>query len=371
MKTKEIEKEICSICGKELTTRNEFDGKIMCDDCLNRETSICQRCHTRVWNDNTCSDDYTVLCNSCYNTDYTRCADCGCIVHLDNACYFNGSSTPYCEDCYDELDNNSAIHDYNYKPDPIFYGKDSLYYGVELEVDCGGEYSENAEKIENIGNEDAEHIYCKHDGSINNGFEIVSHPMTLDYHQKNMNWLELFEKAISMGYKSHNTSTCGLHIHINRKAFGSNYDEQELAIARVVYFVESNWNELVKFSRRHIDNLMRWASKYGIVENVKNTYNKTKKGNLGRYVAVNLFNSNTVEIRIFRGTLNIDTFYATLQLVDEICKRAIEMVDYEFEKMSWLDFVSKINKEEKPELIKYLKLKQLYVNEPIEMESEI
>ena len=29
MKTKEIEKEICSICGKELTTRNEFDGKIM------------------------------------------------------------------------------------------------------------------------------------------------------------------------------------------------------------------------------------------------------------------------------------------------------------------------------------------------------
>ena len=116
---------------------------------------------------------------------------------------------------------------------------------------------------------------------------------------------------------------------------------------------------------------MRWASRYGIVENIRNTYDKAKKGNLGRSVAVNLFNSSTVEIRIFRGTLNIDTFYATLQLVDEICRAAINMSDYAFENMSWLDFVSKINKEEKPELIKYLKLKQLYVNEPIGTEGEV
>ncbi len=371
MKEKEI--EICEICGKELSKEeiNEFDGKILCKHCLDNETSICERCHTRIWNDDSHGDEYVVLCKSCYNNYYTRCGDCGCIIHLDNANYLNGCDTPYCDECFDEMEDNSAIHDYNYKPYPIFYGKDSLYYGVELEVDCGGEISENAEKIENIGNEDADHIYCKHDGSINNGFEIVSHPMTLNYHYSDMNWKEIFEKAVSLGYKSHNTSTCGLHIHINRKAFGENYDEQELAIARVVNFVESHWNELVKFSRRHIDNLMRWASRYGIVENIKNTYDKAKKGNLGRYVAVNLFNSNTVEIRIFRGTLNIDTFYATLQLVDEICKCAINMSDYEFEKMSWLDFVSKINKEEKPELIKYLKLKQLYVNEPVGTEGEV
>ena len=146
-----------------------------------------------------------------------ECAECGYILRVDDANYLNGSDTPYCDECYEDLENDSPIHDYNYKPEPIFYGNDLLYYGVELEIDCGGEYSENAEKIENVGNEDADHIYCKHDGSINNGFEIVSHPMTLDYHQKNMNWLELFEKATEMGYKSHNTSTCGLHIHIFRK----------------------------------------------------------------------------------------------------------------------------------------------------------
>ena len=39
------------------------------------------------------------------------------------------------------------------------------------------------------------------------------------------------------------------------------------------------------------------------------------------------------------------------------------MTDKEFESMSWSEFVTGINKDEKPELINYLKSKQLYVNE--------
>lgn len=367
------EKQICSICGKELSKEemHEFDGKILCKHCLDRETALCSCCGIRIWADDSYGDEYTVLCKSCYNDYYTRCERCDCLLHRDNANYFDGSDIPYCDECYEEIEDESSIRDYGYKPEPIFYGKEDMYFGVELEIDCGGEIPDNAEKLENIGNKKRDHIYCKHDGSIHDGFEIVSHPMSLLYHYNDMNWEEIFEKAIDMGYRSHNTSTCGLHIHINRDAFGSTYDEQEIPIARIVYFVEAHWNELVKFSRRNIDNIMRWASKYGIMENIKNTYDKTKKGNLGRYVAVNLQNYNTIELRIFRETLNINTFYATLQLVDEICKSAINMNDYEFEKMSWLDFVSKINKDEKPELIKYLKLKQLYVNEPTTEEAEV
>lgn len=47
------------------------------------------------------------------------------------------------------------------------------------------------------------------------------------------------------------------------------------------------------------------------------------------------------------------------------------MYDYDFERMSWSEFVSQINKQEKPELINYLKSKQLYVNEPTGTESDI
>ena len=83
---------------------------------------------------------------------------------------------------------------------------------------------------------------------------------------------------------------------------------------------------------------------------------------MGRYVAVNLENYNTIEFRLFRGTLRYKTFLATLQLVDEICYCAINMTDKEIENMSWLEFVQRILPK-KPELIQYLKEKRLYVNE--------
>ena len=91
---------------------------------------------------------------------------------------------------------------------------------------------------------------------------------------------------------------------------------------------------------------------------------------MGRYVAVNLENYNTIEFRLFRGTLRYKTFLATLQLVDEICYCAINMTDKEMEDLSWSDFVSRILPK-KYELIEYLKSKRLYVNDAITESEEM
>ena len=45
-----------------------------------------------------------------------------------------------------------SIHDYNYKPEPIFYGDSNRYFGVELEIDDGGKDSDNADELLRIGN---------------------------------------------------------------------------------------------------------------------------------------------------------------------------------------------------------------------------
>ena len=186
-----------------------------------------------------------------------------------------------------------------------------------------------------------------------------------------MNWFDVFEKATQMDYRSHNTSTCGLHIHCSRSSFGKDYDAQEKAVGRIVFFVEKHWNELVKFSRRTPENLNRWAARYATISNTtEETYKKAKDKNMGRYVAVNLTNYDTVEFRLFRGTLRYKTFIATLQLVDEICQSAIYMTDKEMEELSWSDFVSKILPK-KFELIEYLKAKRLYVNELSEESEEM
>lgn len=367
MKEKQI---ICSGCGAVLTkeTAHEFDGQVMCEHCFDEYTIECDCCHERVWRDDTESDSYTTVCMRCYDYSYTRCEECDRIIYRDEAYYDDDSDEPYCQACYHSLDNK-PIKSYCYKPEPIFYGSGNLFYGVELEIDKGGEEDTNADILLDIANAENEHLYCKHDGSIDYGFEMVSHPATLDYHMRSIDWLKIFNKAVAMGYRSHNTNTCGLHIHVNRSAFGKSYEEQEIVIARIVHFVEKHWWEIVKFSRRTEENLNRWAARYATISaEVQDTYKKAKDKRLGRYVAVNLENQNTIEFRLFRGTLRYKTFLATLQFVDMICRLAIMLDDKTFEKMSWSEFVLQIGSD-KPELIEYLKSKRLYVNE-IQTETE-
>ncbi len=85
-------------------------------------------------------------------------------------------------------------------------------------------------------------------------------------------------------------------------------------------------------------------------------------------MCINLQNTDTVEFRIFRGTLKYNTLIATLQLVDRICDVAFSMSDGEIKSMSWTTFVSECSQ---PELIQYLKERRLYVNEPVSGEEEI
>jgi hypothetical protein len=95
---------------------------------------------------------------------------------------------------------------------------------------------------------------------------------------------------------------------------------------------------------------------------------KAKKGNFGRYAAVNLCNYSTIEFRLFRGTLKLNTFIATLQLVNEICNVAISMSDESLQKLSWSEFVSNITD---TELIQYLKERNIYINDKVEELEEI
>ena len=233
-------------------------------------------------------------------------------------------------------------------------------------MDDGGKDNDNAATLKSIANVHEENIYIKSDGSLEDGFEIVSHPMTLEYHTEEMNWKGILREAVSMGYRSHQTSTCGLHVHVNRNAFGDNQTEQEDVISRILFFVEKHWNELFTFSRRSSYNMSRWSARFGFEKTGKQILEKAKSGCNGRYVAVNLNNYHTIEFRLFRGTLKYNTFIATLQMVNHICDAAISLSEEGIDAMSWSEFVSSI---EEPELIQYLKERRLYVNEYV-MESE-
>ena len=200
--------------------------------------------------------------------------------------------------------------------------------------------------------------------------ELVSHPCSLLYHKTKLPWAEIMKKAVSLYYRSHNTTTCGLHIHIGREDLGETVEKQEEVISRIMYFFESHWNEMFNFSRRTEYAVEHWASRYGYKEKPKEILEDAKKNRKGRYACVNITNYDTIEIRMFRGTLKYNTFIAALEMVDLICENAIRLNDTAIQKQSWNEFVIMIP-ENCQELIRYLKERRLYVNEPVINEEEI
>ncbi len=344
------EKIYCSHCGTFIDTDDyeEFNGEILCSDCIDNFTSVCDCCGERIWSEDTYGDEYTTLCYHCYNNHYTRCEECDSIIHNDDAYEYDDGY--FCHECYQRIRKNAPIHEYGYKPEPIFYGDSNRYFGVELEIDGAGKDDDYAEELLDIANMREDHVYIKTDGSLDDGMEIVTHPMSLEYH-KDFCWEDIMHHAVSLGYRSHQTSTCGLHIHVNRDSLGLDLEEQDEVISRILYFVEHHWNELLKFSRRSEYAMNRWAARYGYENSPKAIMDKAKK-NYGRYVAVNLCNYHTIEFRLFRGTLKYNTLIATLELVNRICDIALSYTDDEMSKLSWSEFVSEITE---PELIQYLK----------------
>ena len=66
--------------------------------------------------------------------------------------------------------------------------------------------------------------------------------------------------------------------------------------------------------------------------------------------------------------MKLNTFIATLQLVNRVCDVALFLSDEELKNMSWTTFVSGC---QEPELVQYLKERRLYVNEPVAAEEEV
>lgn len=323
--------ECDEVFDKDDLTWIDSDDRYVCEDCLDNKYTKCDDCGNYVRNSRINSYSNINLCNSC-NSNYYRCADCGDAVHEDDAHCDEEDDEYYCSYCWSNRPAK-VIHDYSHKPSPIFRTTSSdisnpAYFGVELEIDSDRrlDNQEAAERVlEFMDGED--YIYNKTDGSLNYGFEMVTHPFTLDYHMSKKDiYKKVFDYLIREGYRSHDADTCGLHVHVGKKFMGDSDLAQDLTIAKILYVFEKFWDTFVKLSRRTPARLDEWARRYCFADlNELDKNLRYAKGQFSRYHAVNLTNAKTVEFRMFRGTLNVDTFIATIQLLSIIVNRCKEL----------------------------------------------
>ena len=184
-------------------------------------------------------------------------------------------------------------------------------FGCELEVQtprdnpnaAAGRVHEVLNPSGNVG----EYCYFEQDGSIGQGFELITQPAGLDVHREKLA-LFLANPDIKRGMRSHEGGSCGFHVHVGR-----DYLTQS-QIFRMQSFLNSPDNEaLIKRVAR------RYASGYAKIKDQlsKNSIKGKETGD--RYEALNVTGDKTVEFRIFRGSLRYESIMAALEFVNAVC----------------------------------------------------
>lgn len=392
----------CEDCG-EYVLREDAQyhrGCFYCESCW-EDYFICPICGDLVRTDNgtwiESEDQY--VCNHCFNWNYRECAFCGDYYREENMTWITdeeGDEHLYCEDCLenhawccsncgrwfnddvDHTDEGECMHcagrhfrdtgdiktwmpphrrmNYGFKLIPCFCATDEEiakagdgwvndipFYGYELEIDRDSKsYKEDywsGKIVDAIPN-----VYCKKDCSLDwggdySGIEIVSHPATLAWtmaHKQEI--IDCFKMLTDNGWRSHEAGTCGLHVHVSLEAMEK---KNPMAVHNMLIIFDKFWKKLVKFSRRTESQLNHWAQRYACARGEYKAIKDMAKGECSRYMAVNLQNAHTVELRMFRGTLKPESFFATLQLVDVIVKKCIELGDdyRKLQMLSWSELV--------------------------------
>ena len=320
---------VCAECGgvKPSEESTSVDDELICDSCIDEEYVWCE--HEEVY---TRYDNSICAANGEYYTEQfadNHMSSCtGCVQYFmwDDMVEARDTGDMYCHECaedelyqdcdgdwYESIEETGVINDYNYKPEPNFHGTGEKFIGMEWEVDrvnAGNKY-EDADEV--FGGGDL--WYCKYDGSLDYGFEAVSHPATPEY------WLERVpldwycRELLDRDYEEKRTA--GIHMHINRSFFKSTR-----CIGHLIRFFEENYDSIYKFAER-ITESNHFCRKYGfedsfLEENNDETLYQEARDDYERYRAVNVRNSNTVEFRIFQSVLRPEVIKSFIQFVDVI-----------------------------------------------------
>jgi hypothetical protein len=278
------------------------------------EVFNCDDCDWLEWDDDGhwANDGDLHICDSCTSDNYTYSEHQSTYITNED---WEEEQERLAEE---ERENDSVIGDYHSSkrilsriPSSFDTRKTPVLMGLELEMEVkSGDREEHAKDLINalvLAPSGDRYCAIEEDGSLHSGFELVTGWTGLDVHAKQ---LQHFKNPIR-GLKSHDTQTCGLHVHICKKGMSLFH-----AVKMVLFINDSGNQRLVRSLAR------RDSSRYSQVKNKKAGYewlkdaknaNNLQHLNADRYEALNFQNARTVEFRMFKGTLRYETMMACLE----------------------------------------------------------
>ena len=347
----ETELKVCCECSKILKDGDNIitaDDEDFCEECAENVLTTCECCGELVRSENlfeihTARGYSEYWCESCTDDSATACCNCGEYFQNSEIIRPRGSDDAYCrdcacdnlfyccrceewvtsddwnddEDCCEECAESDIIKSYHGSQKDNYIGACKKQWrgrwrgvGIELEIDSDSDRfnDETAEELLDV----CENLVFEHDGSLDNGFEIITQPHTFDEFFK-IDWEKILNICKNNNYTSHNNGNCGLHVHVSREMFGSDSKKQKNTVAKLLYFFAKNQEDIKRISRRA--DIGRW-SKIVNVDSAKKAkdYASMSRYDLDRYTAINLIPRDTVEFRFWRGTLNYNSFIESVKI---------------------------------------------------------
>ena len=215
-----------------------------------------------------------------------------------------------------------VARDTSFTPSPF----GDFLMGVELEMATIGSVSSAVELVRGALSED--YCVCKSDGSLPlGGFEVVTAPRKLDEHIKRFG--DWFGQGIPSNFSAWDKESCGMHVHIDSRAFTA------MTLGKFLMLINSSTNVdfIRRIAGRHptVDKQAREycaAEEQSILDNPKHAI---KGKSTRRYRMVNTTclkrseadrlgvqyvgerNFNTIELRIFRSSLKRERLLAQIE----------------------------------------------------------
>lgn len=357
---------LCEQCSTVILNENTnsymHDGDTyshVCDNCIDNVSQICEGCGIRYSNEDISqTNDFFALCEDCRR----YCDSCDCYVRIEN---YNHDYN-CCDSCWedreddDEEDNEDGyrresdhmdninlggILSYGFQPEQLNIAinknknilidpsrtqtrVNNCLFGIELEhtfdnysirdlVNKFYSFSTSSTGVK---------IYYKSDSSINgNGGELVTHP----FHENAFNYKQWQEYLTFLTEEANGKAfpvdcNCGIHVHMSwRGKDGRLRHKDPLIVAKLMVFQRLFRENLFKISRRttrsfdgysRITDNSTFNTYFGEVHGI-NRFIKEKRllTSSDRYSAFSL-KDKTLELRLFRSTLNYTSFKCILQM---------------------------------------------------------
>jgi hypothetical protein len=223
---------------------------------------------------------------------------------------------------YTTVVTDFVTRDTSFTPSPF----GDFLMGVELEMATEGSVGNAVELVRGALGED--YCVCKSDGSLpRGGFEVVTAPRKLDEHIKRFG--EWFGEGIPALFSAWDKESCGMHVHIDSRAFTA------MTLGKFLMLINSSTNVdfIRRIAGRHptVDKQARdycAAEEQDILDNPKHAIKgkstrryrmvnttclkRSEADRLGvQYVGERDF--NTIELRIFRSSLKRERLLAQIE----------------------------------------------------------